>query len=332
MYPHIRRFDSASFTFDEFRVTLERMSLIGHLETADTVNIKPNLCAGNLCDCASGVVSNRDVLDAVCGFIRRINPGCRLRIMESDSTGNGFAFLKFEAQEYPELAQRHRAELIDLSRGRLVRVDIPNPFYFKEGIWLHEALQEPGFFISLAKIKTHNVTRMSCCLKNLFGCLPTSDKKIYHVRINEVIADVNMAIRTDLCICEGLPALEGNGPVCGTPKDIGVVVMADDPVACDAYISQMIGIDPAEVRHLELSARHGVGSGGFSALDFRSDGGELPLAFIPCQQQVILKTGLAIQRFGELIVHFGHLLHLQQSLPQMLRGVKKRVQRKLFTK
>lgn len=325
----VKNFVYSEFSFELFCDTLIELGLFNKMQSSKSIAIKPNLCAGNICDTSTAVVSNRDFIDRLCKWIRRINTEARLCVVESDSTGNGFAFLKFEKQNYKTLIKDHGVELVDLSRGRLELVKIESPFYFKSGIWLHEEVTHFDFFISAAKIKTHNMTKVSGCLKNLFGCLPASDKTVYHTNIHQVVADVNSAIHTDLCICEGVPAMEGNGPVGGDPVDIDRIVLANDPVACDAYLSRMIGFAPSEVKHVVLANRHGLGEYDLEKIQHDSLGDIRRFRYITIQQQVLLNVGLNFQRIATWIYKFGHLLHLQQSIPQMAKGIIKRIKKYL---
>jgi uncharacterized protein (DUF362 family) len=49
--------------------------------------------------------------------------------------------------------------------------------------------------------------------------------------------------------------MEGNGPITGTPVDLGVVVVADDPVAADVVGAQLMGVDPARLPYLAEAGR-----------------------------------------------------------------------------
>ena len=49
--------------------------------------------------------------------------------------------------------------------------------------------------------------------------------------------------------------MEGNGPLQGTPRDLGKILLADDPVAADATCARLMGFDPLQVRHLSDGSR-----------------------------------------------------------------------------
>jgi uncharacterized protein (DUF362 family) len=45
--------------------------------------------------------------------------------------------------------------------------------------------------------------------------------------------------------------MEGNGPIQGTPKSVGVLVFGDDPVAVDATCARLAGLNPEKIDYLK---------------------------------------------------------------------------------
>jgi uncharacterized protein (DUF362 family) len=48
--------------------------------------------------------------------------------------------------------------------------------------------------------------------------------------------------------------MEGNGPMQGTPKPAGVLVMGSDLVAVDSTCCRVMGIDPEKISYLRMAA------------------------------------------------------------------------------
>jgi uncharacterized protein (DUF362 family) len=48
--------------------------------------------------------------------------------------------------------------------------------------------------------------------------------------------------------------MEGNGPIQGNPKPVGVLVAGKDMMAVDATCCRIMGINPAGIRYLRLAA------------------------------------------------------------------------------
>ena len=51
-------------------------------------------------------------------------------------------------------------------------------------------------------------------------------------------------------VVDGIMGMEGNGPIQGTPKSCGVLIMGNDPVAVDATCCHVMGLNPAKVCYL----------------------------------------------------------------------------------
>ena len=49
--------------------------------------------------------------------------------------------------------------------------------------------------------------------------------------------------------------MEGNGPLNGTPRPLGRIVLADDPVAADATCARLMGFEPRRVVHISEELR-----------------------------------------------------------------------------
>ena len=49
--------------------------------------------------------------------------------------------------------------------------------------------------------------------------------------------------------------MEGNGPLNGTPRPLGNVVLADDPVAADATCARLMGFEPDRLIHIHEAAK-----------------------------------------------------------------------------
>jgi uncharacterized protein (DUF362 family) len=48
--------------------------------------------------------------------------------------------------------------------------------------------------------------------------------------------------------------MEGNGPLHGAPRNLGRIVLADDPVAADFICTRLMGLNPLRVKHLAQAA------------------------------------------------------------------------------
>ena len=82
-------------------------------------------------------------------------------------------------------------------------------------------------------------------------CIRDRPKNVLHwAGIDRAILDVNAACRPDFAIVDGIVGMEGNGPIQGTPKASGVLVLGNDPVAVDATCCRVMGLVPERVKYL----------------------------------------------------------------------------------
>ena len=96
-------------------------------------------------------------------------------------------------------------------------------------------------------------------MKNFFGVVPSAiygwPKNLLHYKgIDQSIVELNRIIRHSFAIVDGIVAMEGNGPIQGTPVDAGVVVMGKDVAAVDATCARLMKLDPLKIKYLKESA------------------------------------------------------------------------------
>jgi uncharacterized protein (DUF362 family) len=97
-------------------------------------------------------------------------------------------------------------------------------------------------------------------MKNLFGTVPGAiygwPKNLLHARgITESIVDLTASVAPHFAIVDGIVGMEGDGPIMGTPRPLGVLVMGSDLVAVDASSARLIGINPSKLDYLATGSR-----------------------------------------------------------------------------
>ncbi|HYL76156.1 MAG TPA: DUF362 domain-containing protein [Bryobacteraceae bacterium] len=116
--------------------------------------------------------------------------------------------------------------------------------------------------VSLAKMKTHHWAGATLSMKNFFGLVPGSiygwpKNKLHYIGIPRAVCELNRVFRNTFAIVDGVIGMEGNGPIQGTPKHAGVLVMGRDLVAVDSTCCRIMGIDPEKIDYLRLGATLG---------------------------------------------------------------------------
>jgi uncharacterized protein (DUF362 family) len=165
-----------------------------------------------------------------------------------------------EAAGYFSAIKDFESVFTDLNTDAVARVRLSQPVSKLESLYLPKTALAADVIISLPKMKTHHWVGATLSMKNFFGLVPGAvygwPKNILHwAGIDECIADLHSAFPRHFALVDGVEAMEGNGPVQGSPKHAGVLVCGSDMVGVDATCCRIMGIDPHRVRYLSLSGR-----------------------------------------------------------------------------
>ncbi|MGB0909881.1 MAG: DUF362 domain-containing protein [Nitrospirales bacterium] len=122
-----------------------------------------------------------------------------------------------------------------------------------------DIFQEIDWVVSMAKLKTHHWAGVTLSMKNLFGTLPGlyygwPKNVLHHAGIHESILDITATLRPHFSIIDGIIGMEGDGPIMGTPKHAGVLVMGRDLPAVDATGARLMGINPHKIPYLHRAS------------------------------------------------------------------------------
>ena len=144
---------------------------------------------------------------------------------------------------------------VDLNVDDVQRVVLKTHASRLKELYLPKTVLGVDFLVSMPKLKTHHWAGVTLSLKNMFGIVPGScygwPKNVLHwAGIDRAILDINAAARPDFAIVDGIVGMEGNGPIQGTPKDSGVLILGNDPVAVDATCCRVMGLVPERVKYL----------------------------------------------------------------------------------
>jgi uncharacterized protein (DUF362 family) len=147
----------------------------------------------------------------------------------------------------------------DLNLDEVHKVGFSHPFSTLSSLYLPQTVLNADLLVSLPKMKTHHWAGATLSMKNLFGIVPGSvygwPKNVLHwAGIDESIADLHSLFPRQFCLVDGIDAMEGNGPILGSRKHVGVIVAGSHPPSVDAVCCRIMHIDPQKLRYLTLAA------------------------------------------------------------------------------
>ncbi len=170
--------------------------------------------------------------------------------------------LLLEESGLAEVLWQDRIPFIDLNYDQGYSTQNIGRYSSLANLTFPETLRQVDWVVSLAKLKTHHWAGVTLSMKNLFGVMPGLyygwPKNVLHFAgINESILDIVCALKPQFAIVDGIVGMEGDGPIMGSPKPAGVLVMGRNLPAVDATCARIMGIDPYRVRYLAEAWRLG---------------------------------------------------------------------------
>ena len=158
-----------------------------------------------------------------------------------------------------QLSQR-KIPFVDLNRDELIKTKLRANYSGLGHLWLPRTVLASDFIVSMPKVKTHHWAGVTLSMKNMFGIVPGCrygwPKNVLHwAGIHESILDVCATVRPHFVIADGIIAMEGDGPLNGTPKALNTILLADDPVTADSALAQLLGFNPWSIQHIREASQ-----------------------------------------------------------------------------
>lgn len=167
----------------------------------------------------------------------------------------------FAANGYPEVAKATGARLLDLYDGEYEEVKTA-PEGILKTVRISKEVLKADFFINAPVLKTHFASTLTAAMKNLKGTTTYDEKKRFHyLNLNQAVAELNQVLKPNLIVVDGTIAMEGDGPIAGTPVGLNMVMAGTDAVAVDTVCARVMDIDPEEVAPIVWAKKMGFGIG-----------------------------------------------------------------------
>lgn len=176
------------------KAIVESLRLIEYdFEEIKNVIIKPNLCY--YWDYSTGQTTDPRFIGSLIEVLReRIAPDVHISIVESDASAMKCKHV-FRMLGYEKLARDYEVELVNLSEDKNEKVDAEvGGHTFR--LMLPRTIRDADLKVNVPKIKymSENI-KLTCALKNIFGCNPYPRKFKYHPLLEEAIVAVNKIMK-----------------------------------------------------------------------------------------------------------------------------------------
>ena len=251
-----------SYDYNEVKAAVQKgIEMLGgpltFAKPDEKILLKPNLLAADPPEKCT--TTNHMVFKAV----GEVFKGTGAKLSYGDSPGFGSTEGAAKKSGIAQAALELEIPAADFHSGKEI--------FFKDAIQnkkftIANGVLESDGLISLPKLKTHGLARMTGSIKNQFGCIPGMLKGEFHVKLPDaldfakMLVDLNSFIKPRLFIMDGIIAMEGNGPRGGNPKKMNILLFSTDPIALDATVCRIIGLDPEFVPTIKIGSDVGLGT------------------------------------------------------------------------
>jgi len=149
-----------------------------------------------------------------------------------------------------------KTSFVDLNQDNVRQHALRSSYTDLKQVFFPSSVLDADLLVSMPKMKTHHWVGVTLSLKNMFGLMPGAvygwPKNVLHwAGIENSILDINSSLpMPQFAIVDGVVAMEGNGPIQGQAKNMGVLVFGQDMVAVDATASRLMGMQPERISYL----------------------------------------------------------------------------------
>ncbi len=202
----------------------ELFSLIGPasklIPPKSRVLIKPNLTSEEKL-WEKGILTGPVFMQALVEEVQKAQPS---EVIVAEAIAVGLNTKKaFAANGYEEMGRSTGARLLDLYDGEFEEIKTPDGGLLKSVRVSREVLRA-DFFINAPVLKTHFASTLTAAMKNLKGTTTYDEKKRFHyLGLNKAFTELNAVLKPHLNVVDGLIAMEGDGPIGGTPVGLNIL-------------------------------------------------------------------------------------------------------------
>jgi uncharacterized protein (DUF362 family) len=162
-----------------------------------------------------------------------------------------------ESGLYEALAA-HQLDFADLNYDDVVWVENRGRRSPLPGFYFPRAVLEADLVVSLPKLKTHHWVGVTGAMKNLYGVLPGIQygwpkNVLHHAGIPETVFDINASLPNTAAVVDAIECMEGDGPIMGTPKQLGALLVGTNLPAVDATACRLMELNPHRISYLSLA-------------------------------------------------------------------------------
>ena len=212
----------------------------------------------NAVDFRKGCYTSPEIIEATVKALKSL--GTRKVYVVENSTQGNFTRLVFKVTGIEKAIKRGGGKPVYLDEERSVKVEIGDFTVDFPKIIYEKVVEGGSFYLSLPKLKTHDMTTVTLNLKNQFGFIYHHDRRVHHSKfeLHRFIASIYDFIKPDFSIIDGkFATIHGHYPLERMFEKyvlpMNLIIAGDDALAVDITAARLLGYTVDEVEHLRIA-------------------------------------------------------------------------------
>jgi len=222
------------------------------------VLIKPNIVNWNVKN-PKAAITNPSVIEAVCKILKKNN--CKIFVGESSFMETDLAFKKTGIEK---IVKKY-GKVIIFEQDKLVKINDKKAKVLKN-FYLPKILKQVDLIVNIPKLKTHQLTKFTGGIKNLYGCIPGGMKQKLHTKaqsekkFSKLLVDIYQNVKPEINIMDGVVGMQGKGPVSGESKKAGYILVSKNTLSLDVVSSRLMGYKSQQIFAIKEAVKRKLGN------------------------------------------------------------------------
>lgn len=240
--------DNYNDIYDVVRKHFEMHKVCDTIPRDAKILIKPNLVTDK--EAAFSVTTNPLFVYAVVKYLRDND---YKNITVADCPGGALLLFSQMKDVYTKCGYDILSEYAVLNTD-FEGVDIPSPENsVTKKFNVISAVKNADYIINVPKFKTHNLTGITCGVKNLFGCIPGLQKPQFHAKFpgtddfSNMLVELAQTVKPCFTIVDAVDIMEGNGPTNGKKRHLGLTFAGENVFGLDSFVADFLSIPKDKV-------------------------------------------------------------------------------------
>lgn len=239
---------------DYRRITIKPNVVMAHHKVAPHAFTRPEFLDGLLCALEHGKNKNS-------------------KIVIAEKCGTGIPTSRmFRRAGYFTLKKKHKIKLLPIEEARKKTVFLQKGAIHNKITTAREIL-ENDFLIYAPKLKSNVLSQgLTGAIKLNMGILLDKERMWNHnFNLDEKIVDLLEAGFSDFIATDAIEISLGGNQFTQHGKDLGIILMAKNPVAHDVVCAHILHLDPRHIHHIRLAHERGYGPLSLDEIEIEGD-------------------------------------------------------------